>query len=373
MKKSLVIASLAVFIVIASPSFVEAAWWNPFSWFKKSDSSLTIQNTSSPSVKTATPQNIEKTKTAEKPKSNLIMAKLGDKLSVFGITGSVIEVTEDSRCPAQVNCIQAGTVKIKVRARQNFLSKTITLTLNQPFTFRGYSVTLVDVQPQKTQKAIAPSDYVFGFSFATPKKETTSKTSNELSPASVASCLKEKKAVFYGAFWCPHCQAQKALFGNAAADLPYVECSTSDGTGQTAICQEKGIQSYPTWKFADGTELGGEVSIADLAQKAQCVGAKPKPIEEPPIISITDLRVQSEVFKMNRGGTYAGFCASDEARSVLDQVFAETGNRGVCHDTATAWAASSMLEIGSYVCTDSAGFINMEKKSGLADGALDCQ
>ena len=25
-----------------------------------------------------------------------------------------------------------------------------------------------------------------------------------------ARCLKEKQAVFYGAFWCPHCQNQKA-------------------------------------------------------------------------------------------------------------------------------------------------------------------
>ena len=30
---------------------------------------------------------------------------------------------------------------------------------------------------------------------------------------------------FYGAFWCPHCQAQKALFGDSKKYLPYVECS----------------------------------------------------------------------------------------------------------------------------------------------------
>ena len=27
-----------------------------------------------------------------------------------------------------------------------------------------------------------------------------------------AQCLKDKGATFYGAFWCPHCKAQKALF-----------------------------------------------------------------------------------------------------------------------------------------------------------------
>ena len=39
----------------------------------------------------------------------------------------------------------------------------------------------------------------------------------------LATCLKDKGAVFYGAFWCPHCQAQKKEFGSSAKLLPYVE------------------------------------------------------------------------------------------------------------------------------------------------------
>src|SRR5262245_50308877 len=68
-----------------------------------------------------------------------------------------------------------------------------------------------------------------------------------------AQCLKDKGAVFYGAFWCPHCQAQKKLFGSSASLLPYVECSTLDGNAQTAVCTDKKIASYPTWEFADGS------------------------------------------------------------------------------------------------------------------------
>ena len=48
-----------------------------------------------------------------------------------------------------------------------------------------------------------------------------------------AQCLKDKGAIFYGAFWCPHCQNQKAMFGKSVQFLPYVECSTPDGNGQT--------------------------------------------------------------------------------------------------------------------------------------------
>ncbi len=86
-----------------------------------------------------------------------------------------------------------------------------------------------------------------------------------------AQCLKDKGAVFYGAFWCPHCQNQKKAFGKSEKLLPYVECSTPDGQGQLATCTEKGVKSYPTWIFADGTTLNGEVELSVLAEKTQCV------------------------------------------------------------------------------------------------------
>jgi len=85
-----------------------------------------------------------------------------------------------------------------------------------------------------------------------------------------ATCLKDKGAVFYGAFWCPHCQAQKKLFGSSEKLLSYVECSTADGSGQTPVCIDKGIKSYPTWEFADLSRLTGEIPLAQLAEKTSC-------------------------------------------------------------------------------------------------------
>lgn len=85
-----------------------------------------------------------------------------------------------------------------------------------------------------------------------------------------ASCLKDNGAVFYGAFWCPHCQSQKVLFGKSAKRLPYVECSTPNGRGQSAICKDKNIESYPTWEFKDGSRESGEVSLKKLAEKTNC-------------------------------------------------------------------------------------------------------
>ncbi len=85
-----------------------------------------------------------------------------------------------------------------------------------------------------------------------------------------AQCLTEKKATFYGAFWCPHCQAEKALIGKSMKYINYVECSTPDANGQTQICKDKKIETYPTWEFADGSRLSGEISLQELSDKTSC-------------------------------------------------------------------------------------------------------
>lgn len=85
-----------------------------------------------------------------------------------------------------------------------------------------------------------------------------------------AQCLEKEGATFYGAFWCPHCQNQKAMFGRSQEHLPYFECSTPDGQGQIEECTEIGIRSYPTWILADDSRLTGEVSLRTLAEKTGC-------------------------------------------------------------------------------------------------------
>ncbi|MEK7528380.1 MAG: hypothetical protein AAB592_01300 [Patescibacteria group bacterium] len=88
---------------------------------------------------------------------------------------------------------------------------------------------------------------------------------------SFAQCLDSSGTVFYGAYWCPHCASQKALFGKEGAKyLPYVECDFRGVDAQPALCEEKGVDSYPTWIFRDGSVLTGEVSLATLAQKTEC-------------------------------------------------------------------------------------------------------
>lgn len=64
--------------------------------------------------------------------------------------------------------------------------------------------------------------------------------------------LTRVEAKFYGAYWCDHCQKQKAMFGPAAGRLPYVECSPEGPSGPPARgCVRAGVRGYPTWVIGD--------------------------------------------------------------------------------------------------------------------------
>lgn len=85
-----------------------------------------------------------------------------------------------------------------------------------------------------------------------------------------AQCLTEKGVKMYGAWWCPHCQNQKDLFGSAFDYVDYVECSPGSTKGMSQQCKDAGIEGYPTWTFADGTKASGEQSFQDLSEKSSC-------------------------------------------------------------------------------------------------------
>jgi uncharacterized membrane protein len=80
----------------------------------------------------------------------------------------------------------------------------------------------------------------------------------------LARHLKASGAVMYGAHWCPHCTEQKALFGDAARDVPYVECAADAVNGRPDLCEKAGVKAFPTWVM--GTERReGVQSLSALA------------------------------------------------------------------------------------------------------------
>jgi hypothetical protein len=78
----------------------------------------------------------------------------------------------------------------------------------------------------------------------------------------LAEHLRRKGYMFYGAWWCPACRQQKALFGKQAAQqLPYQECE-KDAAGQQR-CTEAAIRVYPTW-IKGGERRDGVLSLEEL-------------------------------------------------------------------------------------------------------------
>jgi glutaredoxin len=95
--------------------------------------------------------------------------------------------------------------------------------------------------------------------------QAAQQTSQASFEAQLAEHLRETGATMYGAYWCPHCADQKALFAEASDQIPYVECDPSGQDPQPQLCQERGIQGYPTWEI-DGQLHPGTRSLDELAR-----------------------------------------------------------------------------------------------------------
>ncbi len=71
---------------------------------------------------------------------------------------------------------------------------------------------------------------------------------------------------FYGAYWCPACQQQKALFEASAQRLPYVECTPNGRTGAHSFaCVANNIRDFPTW-IIGGNRHTGVIPVDELAR-----------------------------------------------------------------------------------------------------------
>jgi len=81
----------------------------------------------------------------------------------------------------------------------------------------------------------------------------------------LAKCLDEKGAKFYGTPTCPYCTGQKEMFGQAAEYLPYVDC-----TEKRDECEAANVGGVPDWRFPDGSQQLGMLTIEKLAELSGC-------------------------------------------------------------------------------------------------------
>ena len=93
---------------------------------------------------------------------------LGGAVLVNGLRLRPVEVIEDSRCPANVQCVWAGRVRLSVRigAPDGSGIETRELTLGEPLSVHGGTLTLVRVEPEKKfAGSIEREAYRFTFDF----------------------------------------------------------------------------------------------------------------------------------------------------------------------------------------------------------------
>jgi uncharacterized membrane protein len=82
----------------------------------------------------------------------------------------------------------------------------------------------------------------------------------------LAQHLKKVGAKEYSAWWCPHCHAQKVLFGkDAYPELPNVECDPNGKNAQPAACDAAKVEGFPTWDIK-GKRLIGPQSLETLSK-----------------------------------------------------------------------------------------------------------
>lgn len=81
-----------------------------------------------------------------------------------GVLITPLEVTEDSRCPQDTNCMWSGTVKLRVKLESGTTNQEITMTLGaKAIYFMDKNITLVSVSPNATKDPILQKDYLFTF------------------------------------------------------------------------------------------------------------------------------------------------------------------------------------------------------------------
>lgn len=87
-------------------------------------------------------------------------ARIGQTVNVGGPKVRPLKVVQDSRCPAEVTCVWAGTVVLRAEVITGRGKRVMELTLDKPVRVADGMLTLKDVRP-----GIGQGPYRFYFDF----------------------------------------------------------------------------------------------------------------------------------------------------------------------------------------------------------------
>lgn len=148
---------------------------------------------------------------AELPSPSVSTARIGQEISSLDVHITPLKVLEDSRCPIDVVCIQAGTVRVQARLVSGLGTAQQEFKLGQAVTTEAEEITLTAVSPvPKAGVKIAESDYVFTF--------TVTKRTNTIAPMN--------SGVRGSVMLSPTCPVERMPPDPACAPKPYATAVT---------------------------------------------------------------------------------------------------------------------------------------------------
>ncbi len=121
-------------------------------------------------VDTVFPRPIEEVENSRDDKT--IVLKLREQVTFNDVIIEPWAVTEDSRCPQDVQCIQAGRVKVAINVldKNSIFVRTAELELGVPLTVNDVTIILTKVTPNPISTAkIIDDQYRFTFDFVAVK------------------------------------------------------------------------------------------------------------------------------------------------------------------------------------------------------------
>lgn len=117
---------------------------------------------STSTVTTTNSGEVKKTVPNSAPTNSYI--RLGQKTLINGIYVTPVKVSYDSRCPQDMQCIQAGSVDLGVLLESGSLSQNLIITSGKTYTFAKKQITLTSVLPARiSTKKITEAEYRFLF------------------------------------------------------------------------------------------------------------------------------------------------------------------------------------------------------------------
>lgn len=88
--------------------------------------------------------------------------RIGETTQFAGTKVTVVKLLEDSRCPAEVNCVWAGRVKISLAIVRDGGTNMRELGSDTPIQALGGTLELLQTRPERrADRIIAPGDYRF--------------------------------------------------------------------------------------------------------------------------------------------------------------------------------------------------------------------